>query len=83
LPEETALDVVKVENAEAALQCLRDRGGEGAMIFADIRLPGMMDGVQLVTAACILWPTIRVVLTSGAASERLDKVPESVAAPLS
>jgi CheY-like chemotaxis protein len=78
LLEETTLDVVEVENAEAALHCLQDRGGEVAMIFADIRLPGRMDGVQLARAACTLWPTIRIVLTSGAASDRPDELPDSV-----
>jgi CheY-like chemotaxis protein len=78
LLEETTLDVVEVENAEAALNCLQDRGGEVAMIFADIRLPGTMDGVQLARAACTLWPTIRIVLTSGAASDRLNELPDSV-----
>jgi CheY-like chemotaxis protein len=78
LLEETVLDVVEVENAEAALHCLQDREGEVAMIFADIRLPGSMDGVQLARAACTLWPTIRIVLTSGAASDRLNELPGSV-----
>jgi CheY-like chemotaxis protein len=78
LLEETTLDVVEVENAEAALHCLQDRGGEVAMIFADIRLPGTMDGVQLARAACTFWPTIRIVLTSGATSDRLDELPDSV-----
>jgi CheY-like chemotaxis protein len=78
LLEETALDVVEVESAEAALDCLQERGGEVAMIFADIRLAGMMDGVQLARAACTLWPTIRIVLTSGAASDRLDELPDCV-----
>ena len=65
LLEETLPDVVEVESAEAALAHLQDHGGEVAMIFADIRLPGLMDGVQLAKAACTLWPTIRIVLTSG------------------
>jgi CheY-like chemotaxis protein len=78
LLEETALDVVEVESAEAALDCLQERGGEVAMIFADIRLAGMMDGVQLARAACTLWPTIRIVLTSGAANDRLDDLPDCV-----
>ena len=78
LLEETALDVVEVETAEAALDCLQERGGEVAMIFADIRLAGMMDGVQLARAACTLWPTIRIVLTSGAAGGRLDELPDCV-----
>jgi len=40
LLEETELDVVEVGNAEAALECLRERGGEVAMLFADVHLPG-------------------------------------------
>ena len=51
LLEETPLDVVEVDSAEAALDCLQERGGEVAMIFADIRLPGLMDGAQLAKAA--------------------------------
>ena len=65
LLEETELDVVEVESADAALAYLQERGGEVAMLFADVRLPGDMDGVQLAKAACTLWPMIRIVLTSG------------------
>ncbi len=78
LLEETKLDVVEVESAEAALDCLRERGGEVAMIFADVRLQGTMDGVQLANAACTLWPTVRIVLTSGAAGASLEGLPERV-----
>ena len=77
LLEETKLDVVEVETAEAALDCLQERGGEVAMIFADIRLQGTMDGVQLAKAACTLWLTIRVVLTSGAAGALLESLPRA------
>jgi DNA-binding NtrC family response regulator len=78
LLEETPLDVVEVESAEAALDCLRERGGEVAMIFADVRLPGTMDGVQLAKAACMLWPTVRVVLTSGDPGAVSDELPDCV-----
>jgi CheY-like chemotaxis protein len=78
LLEETSLDVVEVESAEAALDCLQERGGEVAMMFADVRLPGEMDGVQLAKAACKLWPTIRIVLTSGDPGARADDLPEGV-----
>jgi FixJ family two-component response regulator len=50
-----------------------------AMIFADVRLPGTMDGVHLAKVACTLWPTIRVVLTSGASGDRIDGLPDCVA----
>jgi CheY-like chemotaxis protein len=78
LLEETPLDVVEVESAEAALNCLQDRGGEVAMMFADVRLPGEMDGVQLAKAACTLWPTIRIVLTSGDPGAGLADLPGCV-----
>jgi DNA-binding NtrC family response regulator len=78
LLEETPLDVVEVESAEAALDCLRERGGEVAMMFADVRLPGEIDGVQLAKAACTLWPTIRIVLTSGDPGALSEDMPECV-----
>jgi len=78
LLEETSLDVVEVESAEAALECLQERGGEVAMLFADVRLPGDMDGVQLAKAACTLWPTVRVVLTSGDPGAASGNLPECV-----
>ncbi|SCY92747.1 response regulator [Microvirga guangxiensis] len=78
LLKETPLDVVEVESAEAALDCLKECGGEVAMIFADVRLPGEMDGVQLAKAAYTLWPTVRVVLTSGDPGALSDDLPECV-----
>ena len=78
LLEETDLDVVEVESADAALAYLQERGGEVAMMFADVRLPGEMDGVQLAKAACTLWPTIRIVLTSGDPGAVSDGLPDGV-----
>ncbi|WP_262266061.1 response regulator [Microvirga yunnanensis] len=78
LLEETPLDVVEVESAEAALDCLQERGGEVAMMFADVRLPGEMDGVQLAKAACKLWPTIRIMLTSGDPAAASIDLPECI-----
>ena len=78
LLEETDLDVVEVESADAALAYLQERGGEVAMMFADVRLPGDMDGVQLAKAACTLWPTIRIVLTSGDPGAVSDDLPDGV-----
>ena len=78
LLEETPLDVVEVDSAEAALDCLQERGGEVAMMFADVRLPGTMDGDQLAKAACTLWPTVRFVLTSGDPSAASGDLPECV-----
>lgn len=78
LLEETPLDVVEVESPEAAQDCLQERGSQVAMMFADVRLPGEMDGVQLAKAACRLWPTVRIVLTSGDPVAVSDELPDRV-----
>ncbi|WP_091716173.1 response regulator [Methylobacterium phyllostachyos] len=65
LLEETELDVVGCDSAEAALAVLQARGGDVALVFADIRLAGQMDGLQLARAVATLWPRARLVVTSG------------------
>ena len=49
--EETDLDVVEVETADAALAFLQDHADEVVMVFTDVTLPGRADGVDL-TLAC-------------------------------
>lgn len=65
LLEETDLDVVTCESAEAALAVLETRGDDVAMLFTDVRLAGAMDGLSLADAATRRWPSVRVVVTSG------------------
>ncbi len=47
LLEEEQLDTIECESAEAALAVLLIGGQEIAMLFADVRLPGAMDGIDL------------------------------------
>lgn len=75
--DESELSVIACESAEAALAVLQERGGDVALVFADIRLAGDMDGVQLAHAVATLWPKARLVVTSGAAVERSSEIPES------
>jgi len=70
LLEETELGVLSCESAEAALDLMRARGGEVALVFADVHLAGVMDGVQLASAIALLWPTARLVVTSGQRTQR-------------
>ncbi|MDQ0447714.1 response regulator [Methylobacterium aerolatum] len=65
LLEETQLEVIGCASAEEALDVLQKRGGDVALIFADVRLAGQMDGLQLVRAVATLWPRTRLVVTSG------------------
>lgn len=72
---ETDLDVIGCDSAESALDVLRERGGDVALVFADIRLTGEMDGLQLADAVSKLWPRARMVVTSGHRLERPDALP--------
>src|SRR5215218_8805293 len=75
LLEETDLRVVECEDAEQAMAVLLREGDNVAMLFTDIRLPGLIDGVDLARRAKAVWPHISVVMTSGYATRRPDTVP--------
>src|SRR5262249_2859463 len=65
LLEDGELDTIECESAEAALATMLIRGREVAMIFADIGLPGVMDGIDLAREVRMRWPFLPVILTSG------------------
>jgi CheY-like chemotaxis protein len=76
--EESELEIIECESAEAALAIMLLRGQDVAMIFADIRLSGVMDGIDLAREAKMRWPHLTVILTSGNAGERLEQLPPDV-----
>ena len=73
--EEAGFKVVECASAEAAVAVIDARRGEIAMIFTDVRLSGVMDGVELAQIACAKAPTVPVIVTSGASGERLRDLP--------
>jgi CheY-like chemotaxis protein len=72
LLEETDLKVVETSSAKEALDYLRKHSEEVAFLFADIRLPCLMDGLDLVRTVRLKWPWVRTVLTSGRPLEQQD-----------
>jgi len=54
------------------------RGREVAMIFADVRLRGVMDGIDLAREVKMRWPLLPVILTSGHPRERIGELPPGV-----
>ena len=48
------------------------------MIFADIRLRGVMDGIDLAWEVKMRWPLLPVILTSGHPRERVGDLPLGV-----
>jgi DNA-binding NtrC family response regulator len=79
LLEDKQLDTIECESAEAALATLLIGGREVAMIFADVRLRGVMDGVDLAREVKMRWPLLPVILTSGNPWERIRELPPGVA----
>jgi len=76
--EESELDIIACDSAEAALATVLLRGPDVAMIFADIRLSGVMDGFDLAREVKMRWPHLVVVLTSGNAGEHPERLPPGV-----
>jgi CheY-like chemotaxis protein len=79
LLEETDLKVVETSSAEEALAYLRHHAEEVAFLFADIRLPCLMSGLDLARMVRTKWPWVRTVLTSGGSIDhRTGDVPRDV-----
>jgi len=78
LLEESNLRVVECEDAEQAFASLCKYGEEIALIFSDVRLPGLLDGVDLAQRARVMWPHITMVVTTGYPGARLEELPDNV-----
>ncbi len=74
LLEESELDVIECESAEAAVLVLEESGDNVSMVFTDVELAGMMDGVELAYLAKQRYPNLQVVVTSGA--PRVRRLPD-------
>jgi Response regulator containing CheY-like receiver, AAA-type ATPase, and DNA-binding domains len=79
LLEDENLATIECESAEAALAIMLMGGCDVAMILADVRLRGVMDGVDLAWEVKQRWPFLPMVLTSGHPRERVRELPPGVA----
>lgn len=78
--EDEQVNTIECESAEAALAVMLIGGQHVALIFADIRLRGVMDGVDLAHEVRLRWPLLPVVLTSGhPLDEHMRQFPPGVA----
>jgi DNA-binding NtrC family response regulator len=78
LLEETDLRVVQCEDAEQAMAVLAREGEDVALVFSDIRLPGLLNGVDLARSIKAVWPHVSIVVTSGYSARRPDTLPDNV-----
>ena|SRR2546427_6967965 len=77
--EDEKVDTIECESAEAALAVMLIGGREIAMVFADVRLPGAMGGVDLAWEVKLRWPLLPMILTSGHPLKRIRELPPGVA----
>jgi len=78
LLEDEQVDIIECESAEAALATMLIDGRKVGMIFADVRLRGVMDGIDLAREVKMRWPLLPVILTSGLPRERVGNLPPGV-----
>ena len=79
LLEDEHLDAIECESAEAALAIMLMGDRQITMLVADLRLPGMMDGIDLAWEIKLRWPFLPVVLTSGLPREYVRQLPPGIA----
>ena len=74
--EESGFEVIECETAEAALAVMESKPGI-AVLFTDIRLAGVRDGVDLAHEVMRRWPNTSVIATSDRSS-RVAELPRGV-----
>jgi hypothetical protein len=72
--EASEFDLIECDSAEMALATMLLRGHELAMIFADIRPSGEMDGMDLAREVKIRWPHLVVISPSGKAASTPGRI---------
>jgi DNA-binding NtrC family response regulator len=78
LLEESEFDVVECASAEHAMEIIKEKAEEVALVFTDVQLAGDMDGVDLAKAVHQELPEVSVIVTSGQAGPRLSELPPGV-----
>src|ERR1700753_676029 len=62
--EDAGFNPVEAVNAEEAISILESRSAI-SLLFADIQVPGSMNGLMLAHAVNDRWPSIKIILVSG------------------
>jgi len=76
LLEETELQVIECDSAEAALAVLQMKGKRIAMVFTDVELAGRLDGVEFARILKSNYPNVPIIVTSGN-PRHPDRLPSS------
>ncbi len=72
--EEAGFVALEAGHADKGVALLEARA-DIALVFADINMPGSMDGLKLAHAARNRWPPIKILVVSGAARPKPSELP--------
>ena len=78
LLEESELEVIECDSAEAALAVVAMKGDDMAMVVTDLALAGRLDGVELAQNLEANRPDVPVIVMSTEPSERASELPDNV-----
>lgn len=67
--------VIEAGHAEEALAILRSQASKIHVLFTDIRMPGLLDGLALAHHARLHWPWIALLVASGTDKPRAAELP--------
>ena len=72
--QDAGFDTLEAASADHALRVLEGRP-DVCVLFSDVQLPGVMDGLHLAAAVHDRWPSIKLLLTSGGVNVGNDEIP--------
>ena len=75
LLEDHGFGVLEAENAAAALRVLESRH-DVRLLFTDIQMPGMLNGMDLAREVHARWPDVLLVITSGQTRPSCAEIPD-------
>ena len=67
--------VIEASHAAEALAALQVRAGQTHLLFTDIHMPGLMNGLELAHHVQRHWPWIALLIASGEFSPAADELP--------
>ena len=74
LVEQAGHQVIEAANADDAIRILESRT-DVEIVLSDVKMPGSMDGLELIRVIRTRWPPIRLILTSGKALAAQSAMP--------
>jgi DNA-binding NtrC family response regulator len=78
LLEESDLQVIECDSAEAALAVVDIKGDRMAMVVTDVELAGRLDGIELAQNLEAHHPELPVIVMSVVPSKRIDALSDNV-----